>query len=146
MQEGKKGILDRNAIPINYNIRLEPNLKSFKFHGHERISVKLVKKTNSIKLNSLDLDINSAYIIKNGKKQAAGIKADKESEQITLGFDEAVHGTVEIEIEFSGESQEKLIGFYRCRYLVGSKERYMMTTHWSPQMQEGYSHASMNLH
>lgn len=60
--------LPSTVTPINYNITLQPNLKSFTFTGSQSIKVKINEETKQIVLNALELEIKSAsFTTNNGK-------------------------------------------------------------------------------
>ncbi|OWF36629.1 Puromycin-sensitive aminopeptidase [Mizuhopecten yessoensis] len=59
--------LPLDACPVNYSIRLQPNLKSFTFDGLEDIQLKVKKSLTSITLNCCDIDVKEASYQADGK-------------------------------------------------------------------------------
>lgn len=110
--------LPADVTPINYDIELKPNLKSFTFAGSESISVEVKKATNSITVNSADIAISSATYQPDGGKELAGAVAfKKEAETVTFTFPEELQvGKGVLKIVFTGELNDKMKGFYRSKY------------------------------
>ena len=52
--------LPSTVTPINYDISLKPNLKSFTFTGSQTIKIKVNEETKQIVLNALELEISGA--------------------------------------------------------------------------------------
>ena len=106
----------------------EPNLRSFRYKGTETISVNIKKSTKAITLNSLGLNVGNVTITKGNNTQKATVKANRKLEQITFLFNDPVSGNVAISLAFSGVNGDKLSGFYKTKYKVGTQERYALTT------------------
>ncbi len=59
------------VIPTNYEILFEPLFHNFKFNGEEIITLNLSKLTNSIILDSAELNIKESHITQGRKIQKA---------------------------------------------------------------------------
>ncbi len=114
--------------PINYEIAFEPDLEKFRFHGKETIKLDVKKPTSSIILNSLDLKINECHLVFNGKILKPSANVDKKKEELLLTLPQKISGKAEVFIDFDGELTDKLAGFYRSKYNVDGKEKYLATT------------------
>lgn len=124
--------LGEKVIPSRYEIRIEPDFTTFEYGGEERIEVTVNESTERIAINAGELEIKRA-VVRDGKgEQVARIMNDGKNERVFLGLGRRVAGKAEIEIFFRGYHNDKLYGFYRSRYLVGGKERYMLTTQLEP--------------
>ncbi len=55
--------LPSSVIPRHYDITLQPDFKKFTFDGTVLIDVDILEDTNSISLNTLDLDIHSTHVL-----------------------------------------------------------------------------------
>ena len=55
-------LLPPKVKPNFYDICLEPNFSDFTFRGEENISVDILDQTNSITLNSVEIEILAASI------------------------------------------------------------------------------------
>ena len=83
-------------------------------------------------MNSAEIAIQSATLsLPNGSEiQPESIAFDEEKETVAFAFAETVPaGTAELSIEFTGELNDKLRGFYRSSYTdVDGNQRWMATT------------------
>ena len=125
-------ILPANVRPTLYDLTLEPNLDTFTFVGGETISVKVEEPASSIQMNSAEIAVQSAALTlpDGSERRPESISFDEEKETLTLEFAEPVPaGTAEIAIEFTGELNDKLRGFYRSSYTdANGDQRWMATT------------------
>ncbi len=117
-----------NVIPVNYAIEFEPIFKNFTFNGREIITVECKKLTNSITMNCVEIKIKSCHVRCNGISQKPIIKTDAKKEEITIIFKNKIKGTSFVEIEFTGELNDRLLGFYRSQYKQNGKTKYLATT------------------
>lgn len=56
-------ILPAHTKPLHYHVTLEPNFSTFKYRGSVVIDLAVVEDTNSISLNTLELEILSTKVI-----------------------------------------------------------------------------------
>ncbi len=116
--------LPENVVPDSYDLKFEPDLGSATFAGDETIHVHLQKATNSVVLNSAEIEFKEAWVGTADFKQAAAVTRDEKNETATLTVPSAVPaGPAEIHIRFTGILNDKLRGFYlsqtaRRRYAV----------------------------
>ncbi|XP_012523522.1 puromycin-sensitive aminopeptidase isoform X2 [Monomorium pharaonis] len=106
--------------PYHYDISLTPNLTAFTFDGTESVHLNVESPTDTIVLNSLEINIKSATFNGNdGKRIAAkNIELSASEETATLAFSEALPlgKSGYLNIEFVGEINDKMKGFYRSKY------------------------------
>ena len=120
--------LGNNVVPLNYSITFEPNMKSFRFLGHERIEVKIARKTSAIDLNAKELRIRSAHVESSGRSLKARVKRKEKAGRISLLFGERIAGNAVIEIKFEGRHNDGMYGFYRSSYTFKKRTLYSLTT------------------
>ncbi|MCL5112366.1 MAG: M1 family metallopeptidase [Candidatus Marsarchaeota archaeon] len=120
--------LGDNVVPENYEIRIEPNLKTFVFEGSETIEVMVKRSSKDITLNVKDLKVKSALVSSAGKKQTARIAYSKRKEEVLLLLDKPVAGRAVISIVFEGVHNDKMYGFYRSKYNYNGKDDYIVST------------------
>src|SRR3989344_1239722 len=122
--------LPEHVKPINYELFFEPDLTAFKFSGHEKISLEISQQTSEIILNSAELEIKSVALHYKGQTLKPKIKLDKKTERLILKFGSLIsENHAVLEIEFGGELNDKLIGFYRSKYKAqDGSEKYLATT------------------
>ncbi|CAG2101681.1 unnamed protein product [Medioppia subpectinata] len=127
--------LPATVTPINYNITLRPNLKSFTFNGSQAVRLMVNENTRHIVLNSNEIDISVAtYTPQNGKPLTSEtIENNAETEVTAIRFAETLSaGPGVLKLEFTGTLNDKLKGFYRSKYMSadGQEERYAAVTHF----------------
>ncbi|XP_011165084.1 puromycin-sensitive aminopeptidase isoform X2 [Solenopsis invicta] len=106
--------------PYHYDISLTPNLTTFTFDGTENVYLNVQSPTDTIVLNSLEINIKSAIFNGNDGKTitAKNIELSASEETATLLFPEALPfgKSGYLNIEFVGEINDKMKGFYRSKY------------------------------
>ena len=132
MLESNAVMLPRNVRPVSYAISLEPSFDDFTFKGEETINVELLEPTDSITLNSIEIDVKFCEVMTGGAgvHDPAETTFDEEAETVTFRFNETLPaGAARLEIGFTGELNDKLRGFYRSSYKnEAGEERYLATT------------------
>ena len=132
MTESKAVMLPKSVTPSRYVLTLSPNLETFVFAGEVEIDIQILQPTNSIVLNAAELEINSCWLINSNNTILPPSKTilEEKSETLTFIFEEDIPvGNAKLKIEFIGELNDRLRGFYRSRYHDGNgKERYLATT------------------
>ena len=124
--------LPTNVRPTLYTLTLEPDLESFTFAGSETIAIEVDEPTSEIKMNCAEIAIQSATLsLTDGSdSQPESITFDEEKETVAFAFAETIPvGAADLSIEFTGELNDKLRGFYRSSYTdVDGNQRWMATT------------------
>jgi len=118
----------KNIIPINYKIQFEPDLKKFICPGTEEIQIELKKPTNSITLNSIDINIKKCEVIHNNKTLLPKIKSSPKTEEIILSLPKKISGKTIIKIKFLSEINNNLRGLYKSTYRHKGKTKHLATT------------------
>ncbi|MGI0056248.1 MAG: M1 family metallopeptidase [Nitrosarchaeum sp.] len=117
-----------NVIPVHYTLEFEPIFKNFTFNGKETITINCKKHVNSITLHCAELKIISCQIRHNGIPQRAITKTDAKKEELTIIIKNKIKGYAFVEIEFTGELNDRLLGFYRSQYKQNGKTKYLATS------------------
>ncbi|MEA3399217.1 MAG: M1 family metallopeptidase, partial [Patescibacteria group bacterium] len=125
-----KNRLPIHITPIKYNLTLKPDLNSFTFDGKEEIQISLDKEIKSITLHSKGLDIETVKISQKKNFQFADkITYNQKTETVTFYFKKNIKkGRAKISIVFKGIINDKLRGFYRSKYTIKGKTKYLATT------------------
>ncbi len=130
MTQSERIILPEDVIPRKYKVFLEPNLETFTFDGEVDISVELINSTDRITLNAAELTIFSTST-QIGADTILGDSlecSDDETITIYLGRQYSPCKAT-VKIRFSGELNDRLLGFYRSQYLdVNGETRYLAAT------------------
>ena len=128
-------VLPETARPSKYRIKLQPDLKNFTFDGEQSVDLLILEATSTIVLNSIDLEISNTTLHANGTTLTSkSVTIDKDAETATLDFGETIQpGDARLEMVFTGELNNKLMGFYRSEYTSQDGEiRYLATTQFEP--------------
>ena len=128
-------VLPETARPSKYRIKLQPDLKNFTFDGEQSVDLLILEATSAIVLNSIDLEISNTTLHANGTTLTSkSVTIDKDAETATLEFGETIQpGDARLEMVFTGELNDKLMGFYRSEYTSQDGEtRYLATTQFEP--------------
>ncbi|XP_053553656.1 puromycin-sensitive aminopeptidase [Bombina bombina] len=124
--------LPADVRPINYGLCLKPDLIDFTFEGKLEADVEVTHATNQIVMNCADIDIITASYAPEGDEEihATGFNYQNEDEKVTLSFPSTLQkGTGMLKIDFVGELNDKMKGFYRSKYATTSGEiRYAAVT------------------
>jgi puromycin-sensitive aminopeptidase len=126
----KKSVrLSPDIYPVSYKISVKPDFEKFTFEGSETITLTLKKQTSEITLHAIELEIRSASFIQGKIEQKPKISFNKKSETVTFKFKTSIKkGEGKLQISFAGILNDKMRGFYRSRYEVGGKEKWIATT------------------
>jgi len=116
------------VIPINYALEFEPIFKNFTFNGKEIITIECKESVNSITLHCAELKIRSCHVRHNGISEKAITKTDGKKEELTIIIKKKIKGTAFVEIAFTGELNDRLLGFYRSQYKQNGKTKYLATS------------------
>jgi puromycin-sensitive aminopeptidase len=131
MPASEAAVLPGAVRPVKYWIKLQPDLDQFTFQGEERISIEVAEPTLEIVLNAVELQVETATLLRDGVATGARrVAFDKSRETVTLDFGGSIApGQATLEIKFAGELNDKLCGFYRSRYTASDgEERYLAAT------------------
>ena len=123
--------LPENVRPVHYRLRLEPDLAAFTFVGHEEIEVTVASPTSEVMLNASELNVSRAVAeAPGGEAAASAIEHDEEQERVTLRFPSPLPaGRTVLRLDFTGELNDQLRGFYRSTYVDSDGvERRLATT------------------
>ena len=101
------------AVPENYKLTFTPDLDKATFEGDENISIRVLKPTSEITLNSADIDFHDVTITSGGKSQKAKVTPDKEKEMVVLAVETPLSaGPAAIHITYSGILNSEMRGLY----------------------------------
>ncbi len=112
------GQLPKNLYPLQYTIRLEPDLEKLTTHGTETVEFLALKPATEIVLNALDLDVSNAVLVTD-KEIALHPRVDAEKQTLSLLLPQRLGpGKYQLKLEFSGKIGDKAQGLFYVRYSV----------------------------
>src|SRR3954470_3100957 len=121
------------ATPHHYILTLAPDFKTDTFTGDEVIHGDIVKPTNKIVLNAMEIEFQDVTIqalpaeknTKAGEVQKVMVSLDPQSEMATLNFPTAIPaGPFELKIKYKGILNGDLRGFYLSK---GNGRKYAVS-------------------
>jgi aminopeptidase N len=121
------GKLPKEVLPLEYAIRIVPDLEKLTFSGSETIKLKVETPVTKIVLNALEMEIASASI--DGQllpKKAIELNEKEETLSLILP-DELAAGEHELALKFSGKINPQGQGLFYARYREhGTNEKKIM--------------------
>lgn len=101
------------ARPENYKLTFTPDLASAKFQGDETITLRVLKPTSEITLNSADIDYHDVTITSAGTTQKAKVTPEKDKEMVVLSVEKPLAaGSATVHISYTGILNDEMRGLY----------------------------------
>ncbi|OMJ09869.1 Aminopeptidase 1, partial [Smittium culicis] len=131
-------LLPGNVKPSHYDLNLTPDLEKLTFSGSVSIALDVKLDTTQLVLHSNELTISSVSLNVDGKSSQIPVNSltfDKKDETVTVPLSHSIKPgqTASLYMEFFGELNDLMAGFYRSRYTDSDgKEKYMATTQFEP--------------
>ena len=121
--------LPATVTPHRYEIRLEPDLKTFTFAGEETVTVEIHEPVEEIQLNAVELEIDQVAISRDGETVNGKAELEAVSERAILSFGQKLKpGTWALKLRFRGILNDKLHGFYRSQYKDPAGQTHMVAS------------------
>jgi len=115
--------------PSLYELFISIDEKDMKFYGRVSITAEKLISSNEIILHAADLEIKSAEISHASSKQMSNFEYDESQQELTLKVDEVVKtGEISINIEFSANITESMVGLYPSKFKKDGKEKLLFST------------------
>lgn len=109
--------LEDTVRPSHYTLTIAPDLDAASFAGRVEIVVWASVEVTSITLHALDLEITTAAVSAGDRAIEATVTVDPADETATLHLSSPLPaGEAVIDLSFTGELNDKLVGFYRSTY------------------------------
>jgi puromycin-sensitive aminopeptidase len=119
------------ARPERYDLRLEPDLTAGTFTGRVDIAVVVDEPLEALVLNADELHITGAWI--DGEEATLALEGSRERLAVMSERGHVPAGRRVLSLEFAGELNDKLRGFYRSTFVDGEGvERVIATTQMQP--------------
>ena len=124
-------VLPASVKPNKYRLTLQPDLNTFTFKGEQTVDIEIVEPTARIVLNGAELEISGVTLRRNGSETSThSVSLDGDTETVTLDFGRTLSpGRAQLEMEFTGILNDRLVGFYRSEYQdAEGQTRHLATT------------------
>lgn len=131
MTEANSATLPENVKPSRYDLTLAPDLVGFTFSGSESIQIQILEPTPEIVLNCAEIEIQSCVLTIGSERQTPTETVfNEKAETVAFKFGAAIApGQAKLNIEFTGELNDRLLGFYRSLYTDShGNEKYLAAT------------------
>lgn len=128
----QREVLPTNVKPLRYDLTLEPLFDTFTFKGDVTIDLQVNDKSDTVTLNSLEIEVQSADV--NGEAvKSTSFDEDKQTVSFALALPLEPGASAKLHIVFTGILNDKMAGFYRSSYTDDKGEtRYLATTQMEP--------------
>ncbi|XP_076055525.1 puromycin-sensitive aminopeptidase isoform X1 [Oratosquilla oratoria] len=124
--------LPQSIQPKHYDITLQPNLTKCIFKGWQTIDLEVKEPTAKVQLNTLDLTLSEVKLTLESGETITPLSTDISvpNETVSFTFDQTLpKGPAQLSMNFEGELNDKMKGFYRSNYTsVSGEERYTAVT------------------
>ncbi|MEM9713218.1 MAG: M1 family metallopeptidase [Actinomycetota bacterium] len=124
--------LPRTAVPLRYDLRLEPDLDAATFGGSVTIECRIEAETSEIVLNAAELDIDEATLTVAGHDatpMSLAAELDEGAERATLRAGVPIApGEVELRLTFRGVLNDQLRGFYLSTWTDADGAEHVLAT------------------
>ncbi len=114
--------------PIEYVIHLEPDLKGFTFSGSTEIRAETAQPVKEVTLDMIDLAVRGCRVRIGEEFTVCAFHVDTKKEELTVSLPRKMKGTLVLRVDYVGNINDKLAGFYRSRYTEGGKTKYIAVT------------------
>jgi len=114
--------------PLDYYIKLTPELESFRFKGEVTIRLKADEAVDRVDLNLLELAVWQCRLEYNDQWRPLSFTVDPAREILSITLPESRKGELRIRIDYEGLINDKMAGFYRSRYTHQGQTRYIAVT------------------
>lgn len=128
----QREVLPTNVKPLRYDLTLEPLFDTFTFKGDLTIDLQVNDKSDTVTLNSLEIEVQSADV--NGEAvKSTSFDEDKQTVSFALALPLEPGASAKLHIVFTRILNDKMAGFYRSSYTDDKGEtRYLATTQMEP--------------
>ncbi len=114
--EETPGKLSKEVVPIEYSVRIVPNIDKFTFTGTETVKLSVRRPVHQLVLNALELEVGDASLDGNTLPKSA-IKIDKKNELLTLALpSEVAAGDHTLALSFTGKINQQGQGLFYMPY------------------------------
>ncbi len=115
-------------VPLNYRLRLVPDLSRFTFEGQVEIQLHLTELASEVILNAAELAIWSCGVKRGDDLRPCAFRVEPAQEELRIELPEALSGEILLSIDYAGRINDRMAGFYRSRSLHKGRRRHIAIT------------------
>lgn len=122
--------LPEGIEPVNYELKLEPNLEEFTFNGYLSIILNVLKPTKKIVLHAAELNIDlKKHVVTCDGELVKEISFNNKMETLSIELLNTIEtGRHKLSIEYEGALNDNMHGFYRTSYQIDGKTYFGAAT------------------
>mgnify|MGYP001228587325 CR=1 FL=1 len=132
MENSTRILLPTDVSPSNYKLCLTPDLANFTFEGEVAITLSINNESSQLTMHCAELEIIEVSVFHdNDPIPISETTLNAKSETLTVGVVDTLNigQTIRLEIKFKGVLNDRLLGFYRSRYLdIEGNEKHLAAT------------------
>jgi aminopeptidase N len=130
--ETTPGQLPKSVCPLEYTIRIEPDLDKFTTRGTETVEILALQPVTEIVLNALELEVTKATLTADQEMELQP-HLDDVKQTLTLTLPKRLGpGKYLLKLEFAGKIGDKAQGLYYVKYAAPSGKKIMLGTQMEP--------------
>jgi len=113
---------------VNYKLRLEPDLDTFTFSATAEIHLQASAPVDRILLNALDLTVRACRLRGDNSDTPLPFRLHPEKETLDITLPNRMSGMIRLRIDYTGEINNKMAGFYRSKFGSHDDPKYIAVT------------------
>ena len=117
-----------DITPLNYRIRLIPDLSRFTFEGRVEVRLSLPEPLTEVDLNAVELAIWGCGLKRADGFTPCSFRVEPHTEKVCIRLPEALSGEITLCIEYTGRINDRMAGFYRSKFVHKGRSRYIAVT------------------
>jgi tricorn protease interacting factor F2/3 len=115
-------------LPLNYRLRLVPDLSRFRFEGRAEIRLHLPEPAGEVVLNAAELAVWGCGVRRGDDLVPCAFRVEPAAEELRVCLPEAMAGEIRLNVDYAGRINDRMAGFYRSRYLHKGRRRFIAIT------------------
>lgn len=114
-------LLPDNVVPLRYQLRIEPDLERFLFHGEEEVTVEVREATDEITLHVKELSLYHDSVVfrpsEGDEAKPEELRYNLADDTVTMKFGVMLPvGEGIMQVKYVGVLNDQMAGFYRSTY------------------------------
>ncbi len=114
--------------PVFYSIDIAPDLVRQDFAGSVRVQLQAEEAVQTVDLNALDLAVRRCTCNFGGAMVSCPFRVHSDGELLQIELPEPMEGAIELQIDYMGQIQHSMAGFYRSQYTKDGSTRPIAVT------------------